>query len=96
MIDSAPSHDITQEDLLGRINAHRELLIALMTAGLKGPDAVRDLVQDLEQEAQLSDGQEDPGAVPNRALAEAIAAQRETRDILAAARARAGQSDPKA
>lgn len=90
MID-ASAHDITQKDLLGRINAHRELLIALMTASLQGPEAMQSLVQALEEEAQLSDGQEDPGAVPNRALAEAIAAQRETRDILAAARARAGQ-----
>ncbi|BCH61525.1 hypothetical protein RvVAR0630_41490 [Agrobacterium vitis] len=84
--------DATPETMRGRINAHRELLISLLTASLQGPEAFKDLIRSLEQESQLSDGQEDPGAVPNRALSEAVAKARETRDILQAAKARAADT----
>ncbi|MDQ0455577.1 hypothetical protein [Rhizobium paknamense] len=82
----------TSFDLQGRMNAHRELLIGLLTAGLQGQGAFERLVQQLEADSVFRDGQEDPGAVPNRAFREAGSAAAELKIIVYAAKVRVNAS----
>ncbi|MDH4441465.1 MAG: hypothetical protein QE284_13890 [Rhizobium sp.] len=73
----------------GRLNAHREILISLVTDALLAPGGSTHLLRNLEQEVQLRDGSEDPGATPSAGLGRGAERSEEIRDILDTAKARA-------
>jgi hypothetical protein len=75
-------------ELEARLNAHREILIVLMSAMLAdgGHDA---LLDGLEQDAVFRNGEEDPGIVPTGAFAPEAQSADEIRRLLDAAKARA-------
>jgi hypothetical protein len=79
----------TPEELEGRLNAQREMIIDLLAAMIGGEMTVTSLVQRLRDDATFKDNEEDPGLEPDRAFAIQNAAAREVRSILEAARARA-------
>lgn len=80
---------LTPEELEGRLNAHRELMIDFIAALLSGEDRVQDFTRRLVEDASFKDHQEDPGALPDLGLAIEASAADEVRSILQAARARA-------
>jgi hypothetical protein len=76
----------TPETLEGRILAHRKILARLVQAlasGKGGPE----IVDDLKDRRQLELHQEDPGAVPDPALAIEGAVADEVRQVLDLVRA---------
>ncbi|MCC2611672.1 hypothetical protein ABK249_19775 [Neorhizobium sp. Rsf11] len=80
---------MTPEELEGRLNAHRELLIELLAAMIGGEVTITAFLQRLRDDATFKDSEEDPGVIPEEAFAIENSAAREVRAILEAARARA-------
>ena len=81
------------EELEGRVNAQRELMISMLAVLLA--DGKMNALQDLDEQTSPSTGDEDPGLEPSRAFAVAGATAEEIRLIVEAARARAAASAPK-
>ncbi len=79
----------TPEELEGRLNAHRELMIEMLAAMIGGEVTITAFLRKLRDDATFKDNEEDPGVVPEEAFAIENAAAREIRSILEAARARA-------
>jgi hypothetical protein len=79
----------TPEELEGRLNAQRELLIEMLAAMIGGEITITTFLRRLRDDATFKDNEEDPGLIPESAFAIENAAAREVRSILEAARARA-------
>lgn len=79
---------MTPEELEGRLNAHRELMIGWLAALMGGEATTAELLHRLNDDATFKDNEEDPGVVPGAGYAIELAAARETRSIIEAARAR--------
>jgi len=77
------------EELEGRLNAHRELLIELLAAMIGGEVTITAFLRRLRDDATFKDNEEDPGLLPEAAFAIENSAAEEVRAILEAARARA-------
>ncbi len=75
--------------LEARLNAHREILISLLSEMLVTPDRVPELLRNLEQEVLLRDGSEDPGAEPSAGIGRGHEKGEAIREILDTAKARA-------
>jgi hypothetical protein len=73
----------------GRLNAHREILISLVTEALLAPGGANHMLRNLEQEVLLRDGSEDPGATPSAGLGRGNEKSQEIREILQTAQERA-------
>ncbi|CAN7472445.1 hypothetical protein [Neorhizobium sp. LjRoot104] len=84
---------LTPQELEGRLNAHRELLIELLSAMIGGEVTITSLLRRLRDDATFKDNEEDPGLLPEGAFAIENSAAREVRSILDAARARAAADD---
>jgi hypothetical protein len=84
---------LTTEELEGRLNAHRELMIDMLAAMIGGEMTITRFLQRLRDDATFKDNEEDPGVLPDEGFAIANASAREIRAILEAARARAA-ADP--
>lgn len=84
---------LAPEELEGRLNAHRELLIELLAAMIGGEVTITAFLRRLRDDATFKDNEEDPGVVPEEAFAIENSAAREVRAILEAARARAEADD---
>lgn len=82
-------HSQTIEELEGRLNAQRELLIEMLAAMIGGEVTITAFLARLRDDATFKDNEEDPGVLPQEAFAIANATAREIRAILEAARARA-------
>ncbi|CDN55573.1 Hypothetical protein RG1141_CH32380 [Neorhizobium galegae bv. officinalis bv. officinalis str. HAMBI 1141] len=80
---------LTPQELEGRLNAHREVLIELLSAMIGGEVTITSFLRRLRDDATFKDNEEDPGLLPEGAFAIENAAAREVRSILDAARARA-------
>ncbi|MCJ9750874.1 hypothetical protein MOV61_09115 [Neorhizobium sp. BETTINA12A] len=80
---------LTPQELEGRLNAHREVLIELLSAMIGGEVTITSFLRRLRDDATFKDNEEDPGLLPEGAFAIENAAAREVRSILGAARARA-------
>jgi hypothetical protein len=80
---------LTPEELEGRLNAHRELMIDMLAAMIGGEVAVTEFLKKLRSDATFKDNEEDPGVLPDQDYAIENAAARELRTILEAAGARA-------
>ncbi len=79
----------TLEELEGRLNAQRELIIEMLAAMIGGEVTITTFLKRLRDDATFKDNEEDPGLSPDSAFAIENAAAREVRSILEAARARA-------
>ncbi|MGE7367484.1 hypothetical protein ACQKKX_00225 [Neorhizobium sp. NPDC001467] len=79
---------LSPEELEGRLNAHRELMISWLAAMMGGEETTRALLQRLSEDATFKDHEEDPGIAPGEGFAIETATARESRTILEAARAR--------
>lgn len=77
------------EELEGRLNAQRELMIEMLAAMIGGEVTITTFLKRLRDDATFKDNEEDPGQQPESAFAIENAAAREVRSILEAARARA-------
>lgn len=75
-------------ELEARLNAHREVLISLMASMMAEGRHAR-VFDELQQDAVLADGEEDPGIIPSKAYASEAHAADEISRLLDAARARA-------
>lgn len=75
--------------LEARLNAHREILISLLSELLVTPDRVPELLRNLEQDVHLIDGSEDPGAEPSAGSGRGHEKGEAIREILDTAKARA-------
>ena len=75
--------------LEARLNAHREILISLLTEILTSPNQAPELLRNLEQEVLLRDGSEDPGAEPSAGVGRGHEKGEAIREILETATARA-------
>ncbi len=84
---------LTTEELEGRLNAHRELMIDMLAAMIGGEMTITRFLQRLRDDATFKDNEEDPGVLPDEGFAIANGSAREIRAILEAARARAA-ADP--
>ncbi len=80
---------IESQMIEGRLNAHREILISLVTEALLATDGSNHLLRNLEQEVMLRDGSEDPGATPSAGLGRGNEKSEEIRQILDTAKERA-------
>jgi hypothetical protein len=80
---------LAPEELEGRLNAHRELMIEMLAAMIGGEVTITSFLRKLRDDATFKDNEEDPGVMPEEAFAIENAAAREIRSILDAARARA-------
>jgi hypothetical protein len=80
---------LAPEELEGRLNAHRELMIEMLAAMIGGEVTITTFLRKLRDDATSKDNEEDPGSIPEEAFAIENAAAREMRSILEAARARA-------
>ncbi|MDH6268907.1 hypothetical protein M2360_004326 [Rhizobium sp. SG_E_25_P2] len=78
------------DELERRLNAHREVLTALVAALARGDGG--DILERLAQETLFMNGQEDPGVLPSEAFALEQAHADEIRRIVDAARQRAKQA----
>lgn len=74
--------------LEARLNAHREILVSLLSELLIDPDRVPELLRNLEQEVLLRDGSEDPGAEPSGGIGRGHEKGEAIREILDTAKAR--------
>jgi hypothetical protein len=83
------STSLTPQELEGKLNAHRELMIDMLAAMIGGETTIAEFLQRLRDDATFKDNEEDPGVLPDGAFAIENAAAREVRAILEAARARA-------
>ncbi len=81
--------ELTPQELEGRLNGHRELMIEMLAAMIGGEVTITAFLRRLRDDATFKDNQEDPGALPEEAFATENAMAREVRSILEAARARA-------
>ncbi len=81
--------DLPRQEIEGKLNAHREILVSLVAAAMAGQGALRQVVDALEQEVNLRDGAEDPGLTPSAGYASGAERSEEIRAILDAARQRA-------
>lgn len=79
---------LTPEELEGRVNAHRELMIDLVAALMGGDHAIERFVANIRDEANYRNHEEDPGVIPTDGLVLEAGMAREMRSILEAARAR--------
>jgi hypothetical protein len=79
----------TLQELEGRLNAQRELMIEMLAAMIGGEITITAFLRRLRDDATFKDNEEDPGVIPEDAFAIENAAAREVRAILEAARARA-------
>lgn len=77
------------EELEGRLNAHRELMIDMLAAMIGGEVTITQFLLRLRDDATFKDNEEDPGVMPGEGFAIENATARELRSILEAARARA-------
>jgi hypothetical protein len=84
---------LTPEELEGRLNAHRELMIELLAAMIGGEVTISSFLRRLRDDATFKDNEEDPGVMPEDSFAIENSAAREVRAILEAARARAEADD---
>ena len=75
--------------LAARLNAHREILISLLTEILTSPNQAPELLRNLEQEVLLRDGSEDPGVEPSAGVGRGHEKGEAIREILETAKARA-------
>lgn len=75
--------------LEARLNAHREILVSLLSEILISPEGAPELLRNLEQEVLLRDGAEDPGAEPSAGVGPGHEKGEAIRDILDTAKARA-------
>jgi hypothetical protein len=75
--------------LEARLNAHREILISLLSEHMQPPERARRLLHGLEQEVLLRDGSEDPGVEPSAGTARGHEKGKTIRGILEAAKDRA-------
>jgi hypothetical protein len=80
---------LSPEQLEGKLNAHRELMIDFIAALLGGDESLSAFTSRLADDASYKDHEEDPGAVPGEGIALENAAAAEVRAILETARARA-------
>ncbi|MBB6180587.1 hypothetical protein [Pseudorhizobium flavum] len=80
---------LTPEELEGRLNAHRELMIDMLAAMIGGEMQITRFIQRLRDDATFKDNEEDPGVLPESGFAIENAAARELRTVLQAAQARA-------
>jgi hypothetical protein len=83
---------MTPQELEGRLNAHRELMIEMLAAMIGGEVTITTFLKKLRDDATFKDNEEDPGVMPDSAFAIENASAREIRAILEAARARASAS----
>ena len=74
-------------EMEARLNAHREVLISLLSA-LVHDERYAAIFDELQRDTQFMDGEEDPGIVPSKAYASETHAADEIRLLLDAARAR--------
>nr|WP_246780376.1 hypothetical protein [Rhizobium sp. AQ_MP] len=72
-----------------RLNAHREILISLLSETLTAPENAPELLRNLEQEVLLRDGSEDPGVETSAGVGRGHEKGEAIRDILDTAKARA-------
>lgn len=79
---------MTPEELEGRVNAHRELMIDLVAALMGGDQAIERFVSNIRDEANYRNHEEDPGVIPTEGLVLEAGMAHEMRSILEAARAR--------
>ena len=80
--------ELSNQELEGRLNAHRELMIDLLAAFMGGQNRMDEFLRRLSEDASFKDHEEDPGIVPSEGIAIQNAAASEIRSILEAARAR--------
>jgi len=78
--------EIQDKEIEGILSAHRELLTRLLSARFEEDAGFQSR---LEQEAEVHDGEEDPGAIPTSDFAVQEARAREIRAILAIASSKA-------
>ncbi len=81
--------DMARQQIEGRLNAHREILVSLLAAAIIGPEAVSALVRGLQEEVLPRDGAEDPGLTPSAGYASGAEKAEEIRAILSSASERA-------
>ncbi|MGI2030940.1 hypothetical protein ACRQ1B_00975 [Rhizobium panacihumi] len=79
---------LSPEELEGRLNAHRELMITWLAAMMGGKETTKALLHRLTEDATFKDHEEDPGLTPGEGFAIETSTARETRSIIEAARAR--------
>lgn len=75
--------------LEARLNAHREILVSLLSEILISPEGAAELLRNLEEEVLLRDGGEDPGAEPSAGIGRGHEKGEVIREILDTAKARA-------
>lgn len=78
---------MTPHEIEARLNAHREILITLISAMIRD-GRYEKVLAEIEEETVFMDGEEDPGIVPSKAFASENHAADEIRRMLEAARAR--------
>lgn len=78
------------------LNAHRKLLVQILTMLAASPEYVRALERYRLDTENVQDFQEDPGVEPDPAFAVRAKAIAEVQTMLAAALVRANQSSPSA
>lgn len=81
--------DIARQEIEGRLNAHREILISLLAAAINGPEAISGMVRSLGEDVLPKDGAEDPGLTPSAGYASGAEKADEIHAILSAANDRA-------
>lgn len=81
--------DMARQEIEGRLNAHREILVSLLAAAINGPEAVSSMVRSLGEDVLPKDGAEDPGLTPSAGYASGAEKADEIRAILSAANDRA-------
>ena len=81
--------DMARQEIEGRLNAHREILVSLIAAAMTGPEAVSGLARSLGEDVLPRDGAEDPGLTPSAGFASGAEKAEEIRAILSAASDRA-------
>ncbi|MBW8283128.1 MAG: hypothetical protein K0M55_05965 [Rhizobium sp.] len=81
--------DMARQEIEGRLNAHREILVSLIAAAMTGPEAFSGLVRSLGEDVLPRDGAEDPGLTPSAGFASGAEKAEEIRAILSAASDRA-------
>lgn len=80
---------MSAEEMEGRLNAHRELMIDFIAALLGGEESLQSFANRLAQDASFKDYDEDPCVVPGPGVICRNSAASEIRSIMDAARARA-------
>lgn len=81
--------DAELKSLEARLNAHREILVSLLSEIFTSPENVPQLLRNLEQEVLLRDGSEDPGVEPSAGVGRGHQKGEAIRDILDTAKERA-------